>query len=465
MFGNYIKETPLTTPDADNFFESVNASPGFSDASFVTTARVLLSPRIPPKEGVFYYKQQTAVTAQQIAERDVKSAMYYMLNDALSFYEGVFLVSHIGSAEDYTACTSLLESSLEREIPGWEEVKKVREYYKKEFDVLCYVNEEIKTTIIFTHKSTLKKEHSLQISLPLFTPWYFAGKNQLIAAEVELLKSLSEDTPDKYLSIVEKFAKKYDFRKGKIERLLAGFGAARYRSRKTTLEIQLANYLDEIKALERAIQQKMEQCDETEILIEGLARKIESAGDDNELIDYFNGNKHLFLESANASVMTFSVVDYITYFDEEKAEKYIRRMGNEDKKKLMKAVFLDGILKIRTCAAFSLDPVKGVCAKTRHIYPSACNDCFANPHIDSYGCIAGYVTMIDEALRSYDYITATEQCITSTKSLNFSDSIVMSSFEHQLIFDDCDKRFFEAKDGTRMNADEALEFLKGMENE
>ena len=58
-------------------------------------------------------------------------------------------------------------------------------------------------------------------------------------------------------------------------------------------------------------------------------------------------------------------------------------------------------------------------------YNESCDTYIPNPHIDRYSCLGNYERTMNERLMENDAIGAIEQCISSCKSLNFSDSTVM----------------------------------------
>ena len=66
---------------------------------------------------------------------------------------------------------------------------------------------------------------------------------------------------------------------------------------------------------------------------------------------------------------------------------------------------------------------------------------------------------VNDALAESDYVTAMEQTIGSVASVNINESVTAGPWMEDLLSDKYG-RFFETRDGRRMNIKEVLEYLK-----
>ena len=82
-------------------------------------------------------------------------------------------------------------------------------------------------------------------------------------------------------------------------------------------------------------------------------------------MDYFLCNNKLYLEQVTDTEMYFCVADYLSYFDKEMVERFLSNQRSyvyetargtiapEKMVKLLRAIFMDEILHIKFCVAYS----------------------------------------------------------------------------------------------------------------
>ena len=191
-------------------------------------------------------------------------------------------------------------------------------------------------------------------------------------------------------------------------------------------------------------------------------------------MEYFLVNKNLVLESTRGNDITFSVSTYLEYFDEDAAETMINKKDSylyergrsnipvEDMRSLLKAIFIDQKLRIKTCASYTITIPGGVHANSGHTFGHEFSASMPNPHIQYYSCLGNYTRQIIEFMSNGNYIGAIEQCVASAKSLGFHDSTVMERFMGILYGNDtsCNNRCIEVPTGEILKPKEAILWLR-----
>ena len=361
-------------------------------------------------------------------------------------------------------------------------MEKVTDFFRKTFYSMCFVNPKKKQVVIFVDSLNTRKMHYLQCAIFAFLPWYFDPKAGVSQDEMELIQSLREKTPESYERCMAKIASKYDFRSVRIRSLLSGFETRFDKMELDRVSRTIMDLNRSMDDLSRKFAEKLRQKNEADIRYMGIQQKIENSTDESEIMEYFLCNKKLIIEDVDDSALSFVCSDYLTYFDEDMAKRFIENersylyrpdgrdmshiVSKEDMKKLATAIFIDQTLKMKLCAAYLLELNGRVRGIRSHSYPTECNVCMPNPHIDRYDCLGNYERAINECLRNNDYVGAVEQCIASCKSLNFADSIVMGVFVNRLYGRDgySNNKCIELPDGRCVNAVDAVAWMKEQES-
>jgi hypothetical protein len=317
------------------------------------------------------------------------------------------------------------------------------------------------------------------VSILAFLPWYFDPEVGVTELEMELLYSLRESTSEKYENCIARIAKSYDFRTARIKQLLAGFETRHECMLRDEVRREIELHDQKINRLNSEIGSILGRRNEACIRLLGLERKIaEGGGEESEIMEYFLCNNRLHLEEVCDDNMYFAVGDYLTYFDREMAETAINNMRSfcypyganahngmtrDDMKKLLTEIFIseEPCLKIKFCAAYRFDLNGSVGTQGGHDFSSEFFEFMPNPHINRYNCMGNYTRAINELLRTRNYIGALEQCVASCKSLNWSDSTVMSCFMTDMW--DGTRRCIELPDGTVVKPVDAIKWLKEQE--
>lgn len=487
MFKSVINSTPLVSDAANSFFQNVGGDYFQRDATFLSTLRALVAPRMKNGERIELSFSESSYTVDNVRNNNVRAVLNAITNNshAINGYEGQIHIHNFVSntQDDNYVCLELVKSSFEQQYDGWHRLGKVTDFFRKTFYVLCFINPEKKSVYIFADKMDVRKMHYLQCSIFAFLPWYFDPTEGVTELEMELINSLREKKSDKYEDCIARIASQYDFRTSKIRNLLNGFETRFERRECERVRSDIQSYINTINSLNEQIGEYLRYKAEKEIRLLGLETKIErGVSEDSEIMEYFLCNNKLVLEQVDDRYMVFSCMDYLTYFDEDMAKQMIDnprsyvyrpngRMCNnyiqeEDMKKLMYAIFIDQTLRIKFCSSYKFELDGNVSALEHHNYGYEFRECTPNPHIDGYRCMGNYQRAINELLRNNDYIGAIEQCIASCKSLNFADSIVMKEFMSRLygISDyHVNTRCIELPDMRVVTPTEAVEWIKSQE--
>lgn len=478
MFKTIITTTPLTSNIADDYYQNIYGSAFNHDVSFLATLRALAAPRMNEDDRIGLRFDMTSHRIAAYGDRTDREIIKHM-TEYLSPERGVFSILNINSDPDSNkAYFSMLTNEFTKLHEGYHCLEDMTTFYKKSFDVLCFVNPSTKNVTLFVEKLDMKKLHYLQCSIFAALPWYFDPAVGASDEEMALINSLLETSPDKYLECLQAIADKCDLRTASIKKLLTGFESKFERLecdrvKRSILEKDnsIQRHNQEIGTL---ISQRNEQC----IRLLGLELKVAQTGEDSEIMNYVLCNKKISLRSVAGTDISFVVSDYLAYFDKELIVKILENRrsyvyqdsnrGGEYTKidpermvKLLRAVFLDETLRIRFCAAYQLSLNGGVSALDHYDFQNDFNTFMPNPHIDGYRCIGNYSKTINELLANHDYIGAIEQCAASCKSLNWGDSTVMDLFIRSLYgYGTVNSRCIELPDGNIVTPIDAIAWLE-----
>lgn len=482
MFKSIIANTPLTTEAANEYFEGkIGGNMYQGDVSFLSTLRALLGSReMDEEESVFLFFGSSSYDEYALRNAGIDMAINAIV-PARARDSGILYIHsfHNESQTANRAWMEMVQSSFEEKLSGWHRVEKVTTFFRKAFFVLCYINPRLKSTIVFTEKMTAREMHYLQCGIFPFMPWYFDQETGVSEIEMELMKSLREKTSDKYEECIAKIAERYDFRTAHVRQLLRGFESRYERIQLDRAECDMETVISNIDSYNQAIAGLLKKKRDYENMILGLEAKIAQTGENSEIMEYFLCNKRLALESVTDSTMKFVVCGYASYFDEEMARRVIDNPGSyvyrpntrncnniipaEDMKMLMEAIFIDGTLKLRFCAAYELQLEGRAKGLSSYSYSADYREYMPNPHIDRYACLGNNEYEINRCLKDNNYIGAIEQCIASCKSLNFADSTVMREFMlrmYGISERHTNNRCIELPDGRVVVPKEAIKYLK-----
>ena len=463
MFRERIDQTPFTTEEAGYAFTHITSDNLYAgDVSFLATARALLGHRM--KEGETLRINQRSL--------DIKSSEFAVMGDRGVFdatvgylrgEENRLEILELTNSETRGACFAAIRKEVAAGDAGngeWESVDRVEALFRKSFPVNCYINRAARTAILIVDRLSLRKWHSIQVVLFRCLPWFFPENNPIT----------------ENLAALRRKVESYDFERARIRRLLNGFETTYERQRIESCKREIQRKRDQIQSYSDAISQLMAEMRQQNISLMGSMSAIEQRGDQSELMEYFLADRNLAVESVNNGVLKFFTKGYLENYDPDEAESCINNHssfvssepGNavinaEDARRLMTAVFVDGVIKLRVCAAytFEIDNNISVTAQSSKRYPAEYSTYLPNPHIQGYSCMGNYRQIINDLLIAGDYVGAVSQCEASCRSLNWGDWTVMCNFMTSVYTSD--RQFYELPDGRCVNQIDAVKWLKEQE--
>lgn len=486
MFRDTICETPFTNQIANGCFTNITGNSYHRDTTFLASIRALVAPRINEGESVTLSFTSSDYSA------DALSGSYKRLVTAVYREDevedgNITIHSFNHNPETNEAWLDKMKESFTKVYKDYVMIDKFTLFFSKTFYVLCFVNVEHRKVVIFCDALENRTMHYLQLSIPIFLPWYFSEDKAIDkeSDEFALLHSFKEKTPEKYLELMNKLAEPYDFRTAKIKTLLRDFETRYERAERENVRNRINSVISEIDSYNTSIRQLLDKKRDYEIRLLGLETKINNGEENSEIMDFFLCNKNITLDSTEENGdMYFTVKATLENFDEDAAERYIANedsfvykpngrpcnnyIPSEDMERLMRAIFLDQILTVRFCAKYRFNISGDVRGLDHCDYSAEYNTYMPNPHIHYYHCIGGYSSIINEMLRDNNYIGALSQCIASCSSLNWYDGTVMGAFIKSIYgFGDynVNNRCIELPDGTVVNPHQAIDWLKSQETE
>lgn len=478
MFRNSIQRSPFYGEVADECFPNIRGDAWRNDCSFISTMRALLAPRMNDEDAIFLGFSSRACAGSDLTGDPMHDIAYIMGDADIASYQNRFVIHSLnGDTDGNVACMECVRSCFTEAFPEYQQIPKITAFFQRSFDVLGYCNAERRVTILFVGSPMdMRKMHYLQMCMLPALPWFFDKSKGVSADEMSLINSLREQSPDKYITCLNKLAAAYDFRSIEIKQKLEGFERRRIDSEIECIRSEISGIDSDIDSWMSSINDALSCRDDRCVRLLGLETRQASA-DDSELMEYFVCNKRLHLESVEGSTIRFVVCDYLSYFDQDMAESIIDCTGSfvyayggadlteEQMAKLLRAVFVDETLKMKVCAAYSVSIGGGVRALAGYDYPPACDDCMPNPHIDEFSCLGNYARTLAEMARAANYIGAIEQCVASCKSLNWGDSTVAGRMVRNLHDRYRSTKFIELPGGTMATPKDAVAWLEAHECE
>lgn len=493
MFRNHISATVFTNEPAEGFFNKRIPRAEFSgDVSFVSTLRAMVFPRLKEDERVdlsFSFSSFSAKRADSVLY-SLKSCVESALTVSSDFVESREYSLRIHdftspTKDDNDAWMERISQDFTLAYPEWQKINKVTDFYRgAKFDVTCFINPTLKSSIVFVSNMDVLRMHLLQTGIAIFLPWFFVDDNKIIQEEREFLGSFNEKTSDKYIGWLNRFAEAYDFRSMFIRQSLSGFESICEQRECDKEKSEIQNCINQINYYNSQVASYIASKRNHELRVLGLEAKIrQSKESDSELMEYFLGCKNLYLKRVNGLEIEFCVKNYLTYYDEDFTENLINNWDSyiyyphgysmaeyipeDDMKRLMTAIFIDKTLRMQLCATFRFNANGVVSVLGNYAFDSEFNDCIPNPHYYFHDCMGENSGEINARLRDSDYIGALAQCVTACGSINMSESVTVAPFIEYLCGykEGINLRCIELPTGELATPKEAIDYLKREETE
>lgn len=473
MFRNYIASTAFTTPHANSYFSNIRGDSVNGDNTFLSTLRALLVNRIGDDNFWFSYWNMSA-SSGRLHGCDSQRIADYVYDHICADTRGLTLVT-LGSDDE--ANTKVFEAAKNcfcgtYGISGWTRLVPVSDFFMKTCEVLCFVNQTIKKSVLIVKGFDIRFVHCLQAASLVALPWYFNPKNgdKVSDIELQLLNSLRERRSDSYMQILQAMADQLGFEEEFIRKTLMGIEEKYEQKRFDDLKAEIESYMDKIHDLRNRINDIMKRVYDKNIEYSALDMKLSRGETTHDLYDYFKCNKTLKLDDVrNETVVIYHVNDYLSYFDENVIQTYIDNRHSvvykyvdegemEAAKRLATALFIDQTMRIRTCAAYQFDISGGFNAISHFDFGSDAINRMPNPHLQYHACIGDYQDPMFECMHARNYIGYIEQTIASAKTINFGDGIVVNELFNDL-FSGSYGKCIELDDGSLMSVHEAMKYV------
>jgi hypothetical protein len=454
LFPTVIIRSDFTETNAEELLGYISADVVQGDDSLAATSRALLCDRLEQGETFRVSFIKNATASAEVLKH------YYRRYSAWHTY-AVFIF-HLNNLDQdlSTAVDKALSENFKR-------AKDLAVFYKK-MNADFFIGDNL-SFIFLKGEIGLQEIHAVQAMLPRYVPKLFKIKKPT-ALEKELLESLLDIDNVRYESILQKLADVKNIREKSLSSKLKGIERIHLEleleDAKTTKSLRdrdYSSYMDMARNMLVKIQ-------ESNYTISGLKQSIleaESKGT-SPLLDYFVCHRNVRLDTVVRSSLVVIVEGYADVFDSDAFESYVSNPNSSfyvltkgliiqsKLEKLYRALFETETLKLRVWAAYTVGLVGSVVPYSGYAYTDATR--IPNPHIQKYGCIGGYETLITECLRRRDYVGALEQTSVSARNINFHDSTVMEDFSRQLISTTI--TCIEFRDGSLLTPIEAIKRLE-----
>lgn len=360
---------------------------------------------------------------------------------------------------------------------GWSRLEDVSLYLDRSGEVLAYQNEKKQATILFA--PTAKRIQAMQMAASCVSrlfPWAFKN-HPLTENELVFLKLLSEQKYTEFRAAMEKIYDAFDFYGKKIQSLLKGFCNQNYSRaiRNQEERVQRAERnVDEYYRNVRNAQNALE--DEQMKLLSLRNRACNSDADEKELVDFFSANKAFIVLRKTDNNLRLGVNCYLSDYNEDIFKQYVEKQdkmssyiyssspyGLDLTKKLFLAIWKEHRFNLRVYCEWILNDdctVEAFGHSDMEGHDELMEDRIPQPHIDDYQCFRGYSGILNDLARSRDYIGIMSTLLSSSSSINWTDSTVVSKLMNRLFRSNKNVKCLEDKDGNHYTVDEVVKILE-----
>lgn len=479
-------KTKLGSPECEEYFRSIVYRNDFKDEdnSIVTVLRATMN-----EERLATFNAKPGVEGKmqvQTINKKIRFSGEVTKIDA-SYYGGThgpFSQSIIGlwlvfipnkNASDYIKQVKKFDEDYKK--LGWSRLEDVSLYLDRNGEILAYQNEKKQATILFA--PTAKRIQTMQMAASCISrifPWVFKD-HPLSADELAFLKLLSEQKYPEFSAVIDKIYAAYNFYAKKLQTLLHGFCGQNYARLISNQEENVRRAERNVDDYYRSVRSAQDTLEEEQAKLLTLRNRACNGGEDEkELIDFFSSNKSFIVLGKPSRDLRIGVNCYLNDFNEDifkqcvekqtKVSSYIYNMspyGLELTKKLFLAIWKERRFNLRVYCEWilfddcSVDAVQHSDMEGRN---ELMKDRIPQPHIDDYRCFRGYTGILNDLARSRDYIGIMSTLLSSSSSINWTDSTVVSTLMNRLFEINKDVKCLEDKDGNRYTVAEVVKILE-----
>lgn len=360
--------------------------------------------------------------------------------------------------------------------PGYEHIDKVKDFFKGEIDVWCFVNRETRDSHVVVRNVNIKTYHKIQTGMIAYVPWFFESMDDLTEGKIALLKSLGNKTDREYIAHLERVAEENDLREIMVEEFVRTIS-------QDYKEKVLAEIQSDIDRLRYSLNVAQDEVNRTSAQLydrmlehHGAVNTSGSSEQLDNFVDYLKRRKDIYVNIESDKRIGIAIGGTLDYFDEDMAEtlignkqSYLYSHANEGHKErlgeLLKAIFITRELKLSLSAYFVLGIDGSVITKSAVDTSKYIANSLPNPHHFFFACMGNYLKTINEAMREGDLTKGAMLCEASARTLNLEDFSVMTRFTmllcgHEFEGYKVDDPCFTTEDGELLTLNEAYAWLK-----
>ena len=450
------------------------------DRTFLSAARALLFERIDTDKVNITITDYELSTSEMVSP--ARDADMQYLTTCLSLYSGDDITFIQINISDDANCEYIGKEFLKK-YPDFILLKKVTDFYKKDFKIYCFIRPSDKKVYISCDLKNVEDFHKLQCCIPVILPWYF-NKNKLSEEETEFIKIIQSKDLNAYNEWLSNFVRNNEFIANTISTMLVNVGNYAFTSRKNSLQSNITAYQRDVNYYYEEISSRLKDIERFKDELFGLEKRInEGLAEDYDWIEFLNSNKSVEVYNVTDSTIFYYVKTFIDYFDADFAETMIKNYNsllyryagcdydtnlNSDMKLLYKEVFIKQSMKINVIADWYIDFKVNKLAARSHpndiiiSYMNYIGTHMPNPHLNYHACLGNYKDILFGLTKDGKYLECFNVCIASTQSLNFGDSVVIREFARDLFADysNNSKKYIVNENGDAMSVQEAIEYIK-----
>lgn len=474
MIQRSIGDVKLNSAIADELIPNITGDGYRGDNSWVATMRALLPSRIP--EGT---QVRLKVTQRETPSKKSRAArMEYYLNGVDT--ETPYTITILDVTKTTEELSKVADAFKHVGIPGHDLAENV---YNRclSFDppkyVMAYVNQETFNSVIVASPMNFQLWHTLQ---GFMRKVMFKGLFDAVPCteeENQLLWALGSKQSgyDDYIRLIDVFAQKYDFRSIEIRRAVAEMATRARQARIREMEDCVSVYDRNIEQWRERIFEAVAERNEAAATLAGLKFMESEDTTAKTLTDFFLVNTRLHFTETSGNSMTYWVKTYLSYWDDRQAATFVASHNGylyngrgstgasvELFERLLKDIFIDRKVRIKMCAAYTLNIGSnnvGITIAREARRPEELKDYLKNPHSMHYSCWGDHINNVTEAINRSDYVGAISATIAATAQLTLND---MSTGKFSEWLGNSEEACIELPDGTCMTC---AEYLKKLEEE
>lgn len=337
------------------------------------------------------------------------------------------------------------------------------------------------TVCVFVDKYTYPVWHCVPFILPKLYPVF--KEKPLTKEETLFLESLTYKTSANYVTRITELTNNDEFRSYILKEQLDAFEKKLFEKKVEAAQKSLSEIDQKMQAALEEYRMQCEKRTEAIALVNGLKTMADHQEEHTELQDYLTKNPRICNVALTGSkisfiVKTFLAPHHIEEWDTMSKSKKIFELhvtpGSKvfDKTENVK-LLLDGIfsenrcLKLKMCAYFKMDYFGSfVDSQSRYDFQSKDKELanyIPNPHLHFHNCFGQNKIAILSQLNDGDIVGAIECAIACAQRVNIHESMTFDPFVRYLL--NTNTKILVTEDGTEMTPTEAVEYLKGHNNE